>query len=394
MLVQNKTDKTYGEAVQNAAARYDGITPGLASSLKKGFVSNLQKQISGELTAYTGHFEILNKDGSVTRVHSEAQNCLYHAVAQVNSKVPSDLKKQAVVLRNIVKSSLLQDKSKYAAVLKLQRGYEETYTSPAKYTIIGGGKKTQHEAKERFKDGLNRTEMEDLPENDVSIIKTYNLGLVGKSDDIKGLRRAAGRANGKANNCNSSSPVNADHIPPINTFQRAHQMLQKAENRDQKEKLMKEHPQLYAIISEKGNHGLCREVLTHHHRVALTTGNSKEAHKIRAKLADVLLSGDNVKLMKMSLIVANPEMSESLRKDAGITRSNKGPDILSGKATRWYHDIGGKLLVKEYHRLGIVDGRAEHSLIQWQKQQLYSRNSPEYHELLDVLRPEHFHRNT
>ncbi|XP_061589195.1 uncharacterized protein LOC133454486 [Cololabis saira] len=355
--------------------------------LKKGF---LAKQISGEQTAYSGHFEIPNKDGSVTQVHSEAQNCLYHAVAQVTSKVPQDLKQQAVVLRNVVKSSLQQDKSRYAAVLKLQRGYEETYKSPCKYTIVGGGKKTQHVAKERFKDGLNLAEMNDLPEKEVSIIKTYNLGLVGKSDDIKGLRRAAGPANVKANS--GSSPVNADHIPPINTFQRAREMLQKPENRDQREKLMKERPQLYAMINENGNRR-CREVLTQHHRVALTTGNSKPSHKIRAKLADVLVSGDEVKLMKMSLIVANPEMSESLRKDAGITRCNKGSDVLSGKATRRYHDMGGELLVKEYCSLGVIDRRAEQSVIQWQKQHLYSRNSPEYHELLDVLRPKHFQQN-
>ncbi|KAM4545151.1 uncharacterized protein PAE49_017852 isoform 1-T1 [Odontesthes bonariensis] len=350
----------------------------------EGILSKLWKRARGEQSPYSGHFEILRRDGSVVPVYSEGQNCLYHAVAQATNR-SADPKQQAVILRNQVKHSLQQDTSRYAAVLKLQRGYEETNRSPVKYTIAGGGRKTQHEAKEMFKDRLNTTKMEDLPEKDLSIIKTYNLGLIGKFDDIKGVRRANGSTNINPDN-NSSSPVNADHIPPINTFQKAHEMLNRPENRELKEKLIKDHAGLYSMVDGRGNRGLCREVLTHHHRLALTTGNSTESQAVRTKLAQVLLSGDEVKLMKMSMIVANPEMSESLRRDAGITRGNNRPDILSREATRQYHGIGDHLLVNEYHKMGVINEKAAESLHQWQKGQLYSRNSAEYHELLDVLR--------
>jgi len=97
---------------------------------------------------------------------------------------------------------------------------------------------------------------------------------------VKGVRKANGSTNINADN-NSSSPVNADHIPPINTFQKAHEILDRPENKVLKEKLRKDHAGLYSMIDGKGNRGLCREVLTQHHKLALTTGNSKESHKVR-----------------------------------------------------------------------------------------------------------------
>ncbi|MED6243859.1 hypothetical protein ATANTOWER_028576, partial [Ataeniobius toweri] len=216
---------------------------------------------------------------------------------------------------------LLQDTHRWAPVLNLQRGYEDTHTSPGKYTIRGGGRRTQRERKAEFRDKLNTTEMEDLPEGDVSIIKTYNLGLVGSFDDIKGLRRT----NITVDYNNKSSPVNADHIPPKITFQKAHEMLQKPENQALNQRIKTENPNLYALIDKNGNRGLCREVLTQHHQQALTTGNSKGSHRIREKLTEVLLSGDTHKLMKMSMIAANPEMSASLRRDAGAELRNDLP---------------------------------------------------------------------
>ncbi|KAM9718212.1 uncharacterized protein ACNS7B_021606 isoform 2-T4 [Menidia menidia] len=351
----------------------------------QGLLSKIEKRARGEQTPYSGHFEIMRADGSVVPVYSEGQNCLYHAVVQATQRSPADLSQQAVALRAQVQLTLQQEKSRYAKVLRLQRGYEQTYQSPGKYSIIGGGRKTQHEATETFKDRLNRTPMDDLPEGDASIIKTYNLGLVGKFDDIKGVRRAQGSNNMPVDN-NTGSPVNADHIPPKDTFMQAQRILNRPENHELKEKLSRDKPGLFAMIDEKGNRGLCKEVLTHHHLLALTTGNSKESKKIREKLADVLLSGDEIKLMKMSMIVANPEMSARLRGDAEIHRANRRAELLSREATRRYHGIGDSLLVKEYEKMGVLSTTGAEQLLQWKDTQLYSRNSPEYKELLGVLR--------
>ncbi|XP_015252433.1 PREDICTED: uncharacterized protein LOC107099019 isoform X1 [Cyprinodon variegatus] len=343
----------------------------------------LMKRLAGETRPYGGHFEILRPDGSVVPVNSAGQNCLYHAVVQATSDNPGDLRQEAANLRNKVKESLLHDTHSYAAALNLQRGYEETHTTPGKYKISGGGRKTQQASREKFRDKMNTTGMEDIPEEDISVIKTYNLGLVGSFDDIKGLRKT-NRSNIAANNNNNTSPVNADHIPPKNTFQMAHEMLQKPENQDLKKSIESKNLKLYAMIKRNGNGGLCREVLTEHHHQALTTGNSKGSQIVREKLTEVLLSGDADKLMKMSMIVANPEMSQSLRRDAGI-QQKKGVDFISKEATRRYHAIGEKLLLDKYCEMGVIDQKTRDDLHQWTKANLYSRNSPEYHELLKEL---------
>ncbi|KAM4726523.1 uncharacterized protein FYW61_012323 [Anableps anableps] len=355
-------------------------------TLKQKFTERL----TGETRPYSGHFDILRPDGSVVPVNSANMNCFYEAVVQATSNSPADHKERAVQLRNEVKHVLLQDTPRYAAALYLQKGYEETHKSQDKYIISGGGRKTQQKSKKEFKDKLNTTDMKDLHEDDVSFILTYNLGLVGRLDDIKTLRKTS-RSNTNADN-NKSSPVNADHIPPKNTFQKAHEMLQKPENEVLKQRLKTKNPKLYAMIDKNGNRGLCREVLTEHHQQALTTGNSKGSHRIREKLTEVLLSGDTEKLMKMSMIVANPEMSESLRRDAGISQQNNRPDVMSREAARRYHGIGDKLLLDKYCEMGVIDKRSKDDLRLWTKSQLYSKNSAEYHELLDVLKPSTKHQ--
>ena len=72
----------------------------------QGFLSKLTKRITGEQSPYSGHFEILRRDGSVVPVYSEGQNCLYHAVAQATNRKSADLKQEAVILRNEVKHSV------------------------------------------------------------------------------------------------------------------------------------------------------------------------------------------------------------------------------------------------------------------------------------------------
>ncbi|XP_054902598.1 uncharacterized protein LOC129370558 [Poeciliopsis prolifica] len=341
------------------------------------------ERLTGETRPYSGHFDIVKQDGAVIPVNSSDMNCFYHAVVQATSCSTVDHQQRAVQLRNEVKNMLLRDTERYAPAMNLQRGYEETHKHLDKYVISGGGRKTQQVSRKTFREKLNTTDTQDLPEHEANLIKTYDLGLVGRFDDIKGLRKT-NRPN--ADNNNRSSTVNADHIPPINTFQRAHEMLQKPENEAQRDWLKTNNPKLYAMFDKTGKRGLCREVLTEHHKQALTTGNSKGSHKVREKIAEALVSGDVHKAMKMSLIAANPEMSESLRRDAGIYRQNKRPDVMSPKATRTYHEIGDKLLVDKYYEMGVIDQRSKDDLHQWTKSQLYSKNSAEYHELLHWLK--------
>ncbi|XP_035998571.1 uncharacterized protein LOC118564488 isoform X2 [Fundulus heteroclitus] len=345
----------------------------------------ITERLAGKTRPYAGHFEILRPDGSVTPVNSEGQNCLYHAVVQATSTSPADVEQKALNLRNQVKDSLLQETHRYAAALHLQRGYEETHQNSGKYTIMGGGRKTQHVSKKQYKDMRNTTELEDLPEGEISIINAYNLGLVGTYNDIKGLRKNNSNPNAQYNS--KDSPVNADHIPPKNTFQKAFEMLQKPENKELKQSFEANEPKLYKLIDKNGNCGRCMEVLTEHHLQALTTGNSKEAKLVREHLSNVCLSRDGVELMKNSILAANPVMSENLRRDAGIPQKSKGAEFMSTEATRSYYTMGYKLLVNKYYEMGLYNQSAKDHLHEWIQSELYSTNSPQYHKMLEILKP-------
>lgn len=99
---------------------------------------------------------------------------------------------------------------------------------------------------------------------------------------IKAVRTENRQKSSKPDNNNKNScPVNADHIPPKNSLKKAYEMLQQPENLEQAERLQREQPKLYQMLTENGNLGLCREVLTEHHKQILTTGSSKESKQIR-----------------------------------------------------------------------------------------------------------------
>lgn len=66
-------------------------------------------------------------------------------------------------------------------------------------------------------------------------------------------------------------------------------------------------------------------------------------------------------------------------------QQKKGVDFISKEATRRYHAIGEKLLLDKYCEMGVIDQKTRDDLHQWTKANLYSRNSPEYHELLKEL---------
>ena len=85
------------------------------------------------------------------------------------------------------------------------------------------------------------------------------------------------RENGSTNNNSSSSPVNADHIPPKDTLKKASDILTKTGKMDD---FRREHPALYDMIN-KSDKQLCREVFEHHHRLALTSCSSTESRVTR-----------------------------------------------------------------------------------------------------------------
>ncbi|XP_015224368.1 PREDICTED: uncharacterized protein LOC107080674 [Cyprinodon variegatus] len=211
------------------------------------------------------------------------------------------------------------------------------------------------------------------------LMKTYKLGLVGAYHDVIGVRRESGSPN---NNGGGSVP-NADHIPPRDSLQKAYDILQQ---KGMTEAFRTEHPALYEIMVGKDKQ-LCREVLAHHHQLALTTGNSREAQSTRAELTKVLLSGDSVKLMKMSLLLSNPEVSESLRRDAGISRHQNRLDYLSGEEIQAYHKVGNRLLVDGYSALGLFTYTQREELQDWlDRGELYSDKTAEYQQLLASIR--------
>ncbi|XP_005952275.1 uncharacterized protein LOC102301446 [Haplochromis burtoni] len=165
----------------------------------EGSFSDMTEGIWGERSQCSGHFEILRPDGTVIPVNSEGQNCLYHAVVQATWKDQGDMRNEAVILRNEIKHTLQQNLPRYVDVLKLQKEFEETCTSPGRYYICGGNNET---AMKEFLKKWNK-EVKNQAEN--SVIKTHKLGLVGKHHPLK-------------NETADIKNVEADHIPPKCVF--------------------------------------------------------------------------------------------------------------------------------------------------------------------------------
>lgn len=76
---------------------------------KQGIFSAAKDRILGQQHPYSGHFDIVRSDGSLTSVKSENQNCLYHAVVQATENRHGDdmaVNEKAVKLRNAVKKNV------------------------------------------------------------------------------------------------------------------------------------------------------------------------------------------------------------------------------------------------------------------------------------------------
>ncbi|XP_014185955.2 uncharacterized protein LOC102304971 [Haplochromis burtoni] len=281
-----------------------------------------------------------------------------------------------------ISTQLQQNLPKYAGVLKLQKGYEETFNSPGRYYICGGDRKARRKAVDDFNAILGDMSKKGLSPEELRDIEERRLGLVGAHADVYKIRVQTSNQRECGEN---RLAVEADHVPPRCVFQNALKTLQDPENVKLREDLKNKSPNLFALLDKNGDRGLCREVLKPHHEAGLTWRNRKESRIISEKLEETLISGDGEKLVKMSLLAANPVTSNSLREDAGILPLNISN--MSRDATKRYHDAGDKLLVEGYYKKGVLNKEERHSIMGWLKSgNLYSKNTSEYKEMCRELR--------
>lgn len=82
------------------------------------------------------------------------------------------------LLCSLISTQLQQNLQRYVEVLKLQKEFEETCTSPGRYYICGGAR--EEVKNEIISDWKNKWNEKDW--DPCSIVKKYGLGMVGKHD--------------------------------------------------------------------------------------------------------------------------------------------------------------------------------------------------------------------
>ncbi|XP_041934787.1 uncharacterized protein LOC121697358 [Alosa sapidissima] len=362
---------------------------------KKSVFLRFKERIQGKSHPYKGHFDIVESDGSITPVMSKNQNCLYHAIIQATENTQGDdLNEKAVKLRSDVQKDVQGNLEKYRNVVKLQKGYEASYTNSGKYAIKGGQRGKRKILDKQATNELTQMNSEFEIMKKKALAKTYRLGSVGKYNWLKNQRNMHKTNNDGADNNKPiyTSVVNADHIPPIDTIKKAFEEVKK--DPEKEKELSRKNPKLYKMIEDVvehpyGNSLLVMEVLTVHHIQALTTGNSHKSHRCRELISKTLVSGDVEKMMKQSLILAHPVTSQSLRDDAGLSRppQRANDNILCEDDTKLYYKMGNKNIVKRYCQDGIIDQNQRDRLLSWvQEDSHLDRNTPEYKECLDALK--------
>lgn len=78
-----------------------------------------------------------------------------------------------------ISTQLQQNLPKYAGVLKMQKGYEETFNSPERYYICGGDRKARRKAVDNFNAILGDMSKKGLSPEELRDIEERRLGLVG-----------------------------------------------------------------------------------------------------------------------------------------------------------------------------------------------------------------------
>uniref|UniRef100_UPI0037E76790 uncharacterized protein isoform X2 n=1 Tax=Semicossyphus pulcher TaxID=241346 RepID=UPI0037E76790 len=293
---------------------------------KEGLISWVKRKITSQQPQlYSGHFDIVKGDGTVTKGISEHQNCLYHAIAQATGSDPSDLKGDAVKLRQKVKNEVQRNLASYAPILKLQRSYDDSHENPGKYAITGGVKQTDRLlTKEEY---LKSIRSINAPADECDIIKRYTLGSADKYKHM-----------------------------------------------------------IESIKEDKhGRNLVAMEVMAVDHRRALTTGRGHHVVKCRELLAETIISGDVERMLKQSMILAHPVNSQDIMVDLGEERK-PCHELMSEEGVRGYYKAGFTNLVTVYSRQGLIDQNQRDRLMEWVDQDKHEdKNTPEYQSIRDYL---------
>ncbi|KAM9857183.1 uncharacterized protein ACBR49_000843 isoform 1-T1 [Aulostomus maculatus] len=376
IIVTNEQGKAlYEEYYPGRGRSHEDITLQLVKSKdtseqNNGGLSALSKRIRGEHQPYTGHFRVVHPDGTTSNVDSEGQNCLFHAIVQANTDGHRDvnnLRKDAAKLRRKCSQELQQNIPQNAALLRLHRQFEESYKNPGLFTIIGGTKKTRVEDTRKFLDAINTS---NLSRGQIDEMRTFHLGMVAEHRDLKSARKC------------SNNEVNADHIPPKDSYLTALRILD--ESPRSHEELKNKRPNLYEELRKiqhntRGDTLLCMEVRTEHHKQALTTGNSGAARICRREIAKGLAKGDMQETLKKMFIVSHPTTSQSLKQDAGINSNTT-----SHSAD--YYEVGFRLMIEKHYDKGFIDSSERDRLVSWVNDERYkSQNTQEYKSLKRAL---------
>ncbi|KAF7706858.1 hypothetical protein HF521_020112 [Silurus meridionalis] len=307
----------------------------LTSPGETGKFSKLKDWILGKDTAQIGHIDILLPDGSRGTVNSSNQNCLFHAVIQATTNHSNDeIKQKAVELRRKVSEEILAKPQKYAKAVRIQNMFNQTNSSN-KFRIEAGATKKQVE---QYKEYIRNKNKED-------VVKDYNLGEAGTYESLVNMKKP------------TPGVVDADHIPPKDCFRQLYNEYKKNKSdlRDLKEK----NVALYNLVmnmknDNNGTELICMNALYKDHHCALTSRNSKEAITCRSLLAETMKSGDMEKVLKLSLIMAHPESSNSLRTDNNKQRE-------TSRFMDTYYKPGFKNLINKYAEKSLINNTQKES---------------------------------
>ncbi|KAL0965752.1 hypothetical protein UPYG_G00285250 [Umbra pygmaea] len=347
----------------------------------KCVLSKVKDRIQGVQNLYSGHFDIIH-DGNIITVDSENQNCFYTAVVQatMSNKTKDEINDEAVNLRNSVKDQIKTNLPAYTQLVQTQRTYDALGKSGGKYAIIGGMKEQRKKnvQYENVIKPMKNTYIGSTVLTEHKIVRQYNLGLVGPYKRVRNTIF-------KTSHDKENQSVEVDHIPPKS-------LLKLASDNPKIDNLKQNNPKLYDMITStesdpRGENMLTMVVLRFHHRVALTTGNSKQSVNCRKLLAETLVSDDVEESLKLSFIMAHPVASTQIRQSAGISTpyfSNANCMTLEGTVS--YYKAGFNEILIHHSKEGVIDQNQLEKLKSWVDDDKYlDQNTPEYSHILTAI---------
>ncbi|KAG7314318.1 hypothetical protein KOW79_021621 [Hemibagrus wyckioides] len=276
---------------------------------------------------YSGHFAVVADDGRIVNVSSDPKNALYQAVAQATGSVTEDPKKEALILREKVKSEIQTNLESYAPMLNLQRGYDVSNKNSGKYILTGGSRKEPNTALQEYSQSINF-----IRSDERILIRIYLLGFVGQSKCVVSARKSS----------RNTGTLSTSHIPPKDSIRQAQTFMETSDSANNQ--LKSKNPGLYKLISSintdiSGQNLIAMEVLGLDHRRALTTGPNTSSQKARKLLADTMISGDVELLLKRCMILHHPLTSEKIRDTLGESILSQS-HVLSADGIRGYYKAG------------------------------------------------------